>query len=191
MGDPSGCKVSVPFTLLDFPSWVCSVLAALATHPPPEDSISSSSCPTDLPSRRIFNLPFSCANAAAEAGFFCAGAAERTEARVKIQNTSFQRINCSGWASWREMLSHLRVADFRPPNEFRNRYPEFQRCRGGGFRPPPHPHPRNYPHGSRPVDRRATAEREERENWLHHGTAGGRSWSCNERAAHPWRHPAK
>src|SRR5271154_5144861 len=105
--------VSVPFTLVDFPSGVCSVLAPLATQPPPEDSISNSSRPTDLPSRRIFNLPFSCVKMDGPGVFFCAGAADRSEATAKIRKTSFQRIKRSGCVCWRDILSHLRVADSR------------------------------------------------------------------------------
>src|SRR5580704_3774561 len=126
--------VRVPFILADFPSGVCSVLVPLATQLPAVDSISNSSWPTDLPSRRIFNLPFSCVKMDGPEDFFWAGAAERSEATAKIRKTSFQRMKRSGRACWRDILSHLRVADSRQLDALRIQSPKFREWRGARFR---------------------------------------------------------
>src|SRR5579863_5703186 len=208
--------VSVPFILADFPSGVCSVLVPLATHPPPLDSISNSSWPTDLPSRRIFSLPFSCVKMEGPEVFFFAGAAERREATAKIRKTSFQRMKPGSGIEegflrsatantgvppvemtdrgflvrgrnlkltwWRGILSHLRVADSRQLDALRIRCLKSREWRGGGFRRQPQPHRRNCPRENQRVDKTANAARAGRGNWFRRGRAGGRSWSCSERA---------
>ncbi len=87
MGTPSGCSVSVPLTVEDAPWGGFMEVVPCAVQPPPDAVISKSSCPTDLPSSKMLNLPFSGANREPAATFFCAAVASSPKAMTYNRTT--------------------------------------------------------------------------------------------------------